>query len=104
MVYYWKQGSTLQELVAQVETLIPSITDINVRNAFKNLIGQYKLKKANKLKDTINSLKLYQKIAMHPLSHSTIGIPHFTKKDVKLALILLEKLERCVHGIQDGKI
>ena len=101
---YWKSGSTIQDLVFQIEHLVPKITDTDVRNAFKELIGQYKLKKASKLKDTIISLKLYQKIAMHPLSHSTLGIPHFAKKDVRQALNLLDKLEHCIHGIQDGKI
>lgn len=101
---YWKRGSTLQELVSNLETLVPSITDVTIRNRFLDLLGQYKLKKANKLKDTVCSLRLYQKIAMHPLSHGVLGVPHFTKKDVRQSLILLEKLEKSVYSIEDGKI
>lgn len=101
---YWKSDSNLQELITRIEKIIPSISDTSVRNKLLNLIGQYKLKKANKLKDTICSLKLYQKITMHPLSHGILGVAHFSKKDVRQSLILLEQLEKCVYSIVDGKI
>ena len=56
------------------------------------------------LRDTINKLKLYQKVSMHPLSHGVLGIPHFQQKDVEQSLILLEQLDKCIHSIIDGKM
>lgn len=56
------------------------------------------------MKDTVNLLKFYQKITMHPMSHGTLGIPHFGRKDVEESIKLLEQLDKCVTSILDGKV
>lgn len=101
---YWKNNSTLQDLLSEIEALIPSITDQNIRNAINSKIGDYKLKNAQKLQDIVCNLRLYQKVAMHPLSHVALGVPHYSKKDVRQSIILLEKLDDCIKSIIDGRI
>ena len=56
------------------------------------------------MKETVNLLRFYQKISMHPISHGTIGTPHYCKKDVEEAINLLEQLDKCVKSILDGKV
>lgn len=101
---YWKPGQSLHDLISNIETIIASTTDIQVKGKLQQLIADYKLTNANVLQDTIKKLRLYQKISMHPLSHGVLGVPHFQQKDVEQSLILLEKLDSCVHSIIDGEI
>lgn len=101
---YWKKNSTLQDLLSEIEALIPSIPDQSARNAINSKIGNYKLKNAKKLHDIVCNLRLYQKVAMHPLSHVALGVPHYSKKDVRQSIVLLEKLDECIKSIIDGRI
>ena len=101
---YWKNNSTLQDLLTEIEALIPTITDQNIRNAINSKIGEYKLKNAQKLQNIVCNLRLYQKVAMHPLSHVALGVPHYSKKDIRQSIILLEKLDDCIKSIIDGRI
>ena len=74
------------------------------QNEINKKIKEYKLENVGILKDTINHLKLYQKVAMHSLSHGVLGTPHYQQKDVKQSLLLLEKLDGCLNSMIDGKI
>lgn len=38
------------------------------------------------------------------MSHGTLGIPHFGRKDVEESIKLLEQLDKCVTSILDGKV
>lgn len=101
---YWKPKQSLHDLIADIEAIIGSTPDTQVKVKLQNAIADYKLTNANVLQDTIIKLKLYQKISMHPLSHGVLGVPHYQQKDVEQSLILLEKLDSCVRSIIDGKI
>lgn len=90
--------------LTEIEALIPSITDQNIRNAINSKIGEYKLKNAQKIQNIVCNLRLYQKVAMHPLSHVALGVPHYSKKDIRQSIILLEKLDDCIKSIIDGRI
>lgn len=101
---YWKPKSSLHDLISDIDRLIPSISDNNIKNELRDKIDSYKITNVSVLRDTINRLKLYQKVSMHPLSHGVLGIPHFQQKEVEQSLILLEQLDKCVHSIIDGKM
>ena len=101
---YWKPNHSLHDLISQIETIILTTSDTQVKSKLQQSIDEYKLTNINVLQDTIKKLKLYQKVSMHPLSHGVLGVPHFQQKDVEQSLILLEKLNDCVHSIIDGKI
>lgn len=98
---YWKPNESLHDLISQIETIIATTSDTQVKTKLQQIIGEYKLTNATVLQDTIKKLKLYQKVSMHPLSHGVLGVPHFQQKDVEQSLILLEKLDTCVHSIID---
>ena len=103
---YFKPRTNLSELVEAIETLLPTITDVRTRAVFQAKINEYKVsvQDATLMKDTVNLLKFYQKITMHPMSHGTLGIPHFGRKDVEESIKLLEQLDKCVTSILDGKV
>lgn len=101
---YWKPKASLHDLISDIEKIIPSISDNYIKNKLRDKIKSYKITNVSVLQDTINKLKLYQKVSMHPLSHGVLGIPHFQQKDVEQSLILLEQLDKCIHSIIDGKM
>lgn len=101
---YWKPKASLHDLISDIEKIIPSISDNCIKNKLRDKIKSYKINNVSVLQDTINKLKLYQKVSMHPLSHGVLGIPHFQQKDVEQSLILLEQLDKCIHSIIDGKM
>ena len=101
---YFKPRTNLSELVEAIETLLPTITDVRTRAVFQAKINEYKVsvQDATLMKDTVNLLKFYQKITMHPMSHGTLGIPHFGRKDVEESIKLLEQLDKCVTSLKSA--
>lgn len=101
---YLKKDSSLSDLISEIESMLPTITDSTVRQTFQIKIDDFKVPEAAKLKDTVNLLKFYQKVTMHPSSHGSLGAPHYTRKDVEESIKLLEELDKCVKCILDGRI
>ena len=101
---YWKHKSSVHNLVSEIEDILASSPNSQAKNEINKKIKKYKLENVGILKDTINHLKLYQKVAMHPLSHGVLGTPHYQQKDVEQSLLLLEKLDGCLNSMIDGKI
>lgn len=101
---YWNPHKTLHDLISDIESIITATPETQTKEKIAKKISDYKLTNANVLQDTINKLKLYQKVSMHPLSHGVLGLPHFQQKDVEQSLILLEKLDSCIRSMIDGKI
>lgn len=101
---YWKHKSSVHNLVSEIEEILATAPNSQVKKAINRKITDYKLDNVSVLKDTINHLKLYQKVAMHPLSHGVLGTPHYQQKDVEQSLLLLEKLDGCLNSMIDGKI
>lgn len=101
---YFNPNSSLSDLIAEIESMLPTIADATVRKTFADKIDKYKIPEAALLKDTVRLLRFYQKISMHPISHGTLGVPHYYRKDVEESIKLLEQLDRCVKSILDGRI
>ena len=91
-------------MVADIESMLPTIPDPAIRQTFIDKIDEFKIPEAQKLKETVKLLCFYQKITMHPTSHGFIGVSHYNKKDVEECIKLLDQLDRCVKSILDGRI
>ena len=101
---YYKSKINLSDLVADIESMLPTIPDLAIRQTFIDKIDEFKIPEAQKLKETVKLLCFYQKITMHPTSHGFIGVSHYNEKDVEECIKLLDQLDRCVKGILDGRI
>lgn len=103
---YYNPKASLSDLISDIESMLPTISDSAIRDTFSAKIGEFKIEFSEeaKMKETVNLLRFYQKISMHPISHGTIGTPHYCKKDVEEAINLLEQLDKCVKSILDGKV
>lgn len=57
------------------------------------------------VRDIILELKTYQKVMMHPLSHSTdYGEPSYSIKEIEVAIKLLDKLEKNIKDFINQKV
>lgn len=103
---YYNPKASLSDLISDIESMLPTISDSAIRDTFSAKIDEFKIEFSEeaKMKETVNLLRFYQKISMHPISHGTIGTPHYCKKDVEEAINLLEQLDKCVKSILDGKV
>ena len=64
------------------------------------LLHNYKIKDFKLIKDTLRNLKLYRKVAMHPLSHGTeYGEVYYSQKEIKSSIELLAKLENNIKDL-----
>lgn len=65
----------------------------------------HKIEKFDLIKDILKDLKLYRKVMMHPLSHSTdYGEPNYDRKEIEKTIKLLEVLEKNIKDLIDKKV
>ena len=100
---YWKKRETRRDKNKTATNLIYDIEAIldsdNLKESIESKIEEYKIDDLNNIKIIIRDLKLYQKVTMHPLSHSSDGLSSFTQKEIEKSLLLLEKLETDIKGL-----
>ena len=93
---YLKNKKTALDLLDEIEKIIEE--DYS-KNRIKSKISQYKFSELSNFQTIIRELKLYQKVTMHPMSHSSNGLSSFTQKEIEASLALLEKLERSIKDL-----
>ena len=71
--------------------------------SIRSEIAKYRYVHTTQLQDIVKNLHIYQKVAMHPLSHATSGIHSYTKKEVYESLILLERLDKLIKEMGNLK-
>jgi len=100
---YWKKGETRRDKNKTATNLIYDIEEIlesdQLKEDIQSKIEEYKIDDLSNIKTIIRELKLYQKVTMHPLSHSSDGLYSFTQKEIEKSLLLLEKLEGAIKGL-----
>lgn len=68
-------------------------------------LRNHKIEKFDLIKDILKDLKLYRKVMMHPLSHSTdYGEPNYDRKEIEKTIKLLEVLEKNIKDLIDKKV
>ena len=99
---YLKDANTADDLVDQIKKLIDENayrgTELSVR--VNSLIEEFSLKNLGLIKETIMDLLLFQKVALHPSSHGRVGRLPVSKKELDESIILIDKLEKLIDGIQ----
>ena len=53
------------------------------------------------IKPALEELRLMQKVALHQASHGTEGLPPISSKELNVALVLLDKIEKAVKVVTD---
>ncbi len=87
------KNKTASDLIDEVERLLD---ESNLKSAIESKIAEYKKDTFQDFKIIIKDLKLYQKVALHPMSHGTYGQSSFSTTDIQQSLDLLEKFENYI--------
>ena len=99
---YLKESENADVLVDKISNLINEepYKDTELSNRLSSLIDEYSLKDFNMIKEALLDLQLFQKVALHPSSHGKIGLSPVSRKELDESIVLIEKLEKLIDGIQ----
>lgn len=100
---YWKKKVSKKDKDKTATNLLNDIENIlnseQLKEEIESKISEYKLEDLKNFKTIIKELKLYQKVTMHPMSHSSDGLSSFTQREIEVSLILLEKFEKSIKDL-----
>jgi len=93
---YFNNKKIASDLIDEIETILNEQTPSTLQNRLKSTIQNYKKDTFQDFQKIVRNLKLYQKVALHPMSHGTYGQNTFTTTDIEQSLDLLEKFENYI--------
>ena len=95
---------TVFDLIDDIETVLNTAGKLpNERcKNIKQTIQEYRNFDAyTQIKEIFQDLYLYQKVVLHPSSHGSTGIRHFTSNEVLYSIALADKLEKLIHAMRE---
>jgi hypothetical protein len=101
---YFNNKKTASDLLFELEELIFSENPPNLQNRLKHKINPYRQNGFRDIQEVVNTLKLYQKVTLHPMSHGTMGQNSFTTNEIEESLDLLEKFESYIKDLIDSDV
>ena len=89
------KNKTIYDMVDELVAIIDADSGSPLKTQLQTVIGRYVTNtEVERLRETICDLAVYQKVSMHPLSHSTAALPIFTAAEVSRSITLLMTLEK----------
>lgn len=102
-VFLSKQGDEVKDIYTLVDEIYANVTNNNEYHLAKRLKEKIENFRNHsfleELKPVLIDLRLLQKVALHQVSHGHHGMPPVSEKEIQIALILLEKLERAISSV-----
>jgi len=89
------------ELIKKIEKIVSKEDVTNLKTDIEAKIEEYKYSEFEKLKYIVASMKLYQKVTLHPMSHGKIGKVDFAQKELETAMDLVEELEKILKSLKE---
>lgn len=96
-------AKNVYDLIEEVETILKSSASAPSLRCSKSirLIAEYRnSSEYAQIKEVFRDVELYQKVILHPASHGTVGLRHFTNREVLYAIALAKKLEILISEVQ----
>lgn len=101
---YLKGKNDASDLVDEIQTTLNADNQMNVIERIKTKIEQYRIDMPS-IHAILNTMKLYQKASLHPLSHANVqGVHAPSQKELKQTLFLLEQLQNAINKLKDKRI
>ena len=89
------KNKTIYDMVDELTAIIDADSGSPLKSQLQTVIGRYVTNtEVDRLRETICDLAVYQKVSMHPLSHSTGALPIFTNAEIERSITLLMMLEK----------
>jgi hypothetical protein len=95
---------TATDLVEDLTYILNGSYQDKLKERLLSKIKEYELTELKNLQITLQQLKLYRKVTMHPLSHGTLGQSTFTQKEIEISLALLERFETHLQTLIDSNV
>ena len=95
-IYLKHPNKTCNDLVNEIQEVLDSSNQNNLRDRINRKIDNYQLDELNNIRDILKELKLYKKVSMNSLSHARMGQSNWSEKEIKQSLLLLKRLELSV--------
>lgn len=90
-----KKTKSIYDMVDELTAIIDADAGSTLKTQLQAVIGRYVTNtEVERLRETICDLAVYQKVSMHPLSHSTGTLPIFTNAEIDRSITLLMMLEK----------
>lgn len=90
-------------LIKDIENLLCQEDTTNLKTDIETKIEEYKYSDFKNLKNIVASMKLYQKVTLHPMSHGQIGAVDFTQKELEASMDIIEELEKTLGRLKKEK-
>jgi len=81
------------DLIKEIIDVLDDINQNNLNQRIRNKINEFKFSDLTIIKEVIRDLKLYQKTAMHPMSHGAHRGGPIIIKELQESIVLITKLE-----------
>ena len=96
----------VDEKIKLANDLITEIDELNSIEEIKSKIKEYRLDISEEIKNVLLNLDIYKKVIMNPLSHAPqLDDSHnWHEKEIEDVLVLLEKLESNINGLEKSTI
>lgn len=99
LYYYFdttdKKPKTVYDLIEELTTIIDAAPTTPLKTQLSPVIAQYASgTELESLRDVLCEMVMYQKVSMHPLSHSTGAIPLATQRECERSVSLLIEMEK----------
>lgn len=103
-VCYLNEKQDASDLVDEIQTTLHSCNQTNLAARIQEKIDKYCIEMSS-IHDILNTMKLYQKASLHPLSHTNVHGTHApSQKELRQTIILLEKLQTAIKKLKDKRI
>lgn len=90
-----RKAKTIYDMVEELTAIIDADAGSALKTQLQEVTGKYEANTdVAQLRKTIQDLAVYQKVSMHPLSHSTGTLPIFTNAEIERSITLLMMLEK----------
>lgn len=108
-IYVHKHGNTVYTSRDLVDAIINTTAGVDSdRDKLANIAAEIEKYKKDteieKVKNILRELKMFQKVVMHQLSHSTGGMATFTDKEIRQSIELLKYFENQVEQFRHANI
>lgn len=98
--YYYGPEANIYKLVDEIEGIIKQAPQHLMATKIKTKINSYRVKNES-VKYILNSMVLYQKVILHPMSHISGEKINYTQKEISIILDSLRKLQESIHKISE---
>lgn len=100
--YFSGSGQGIDSLIHEIEGILINAPEQLIPEKVKAVIGKYKTKN-DFLRVILSDFTLYQKVSLHPMSHTGPGMINYSLKELQYSVNLLEQMEKKIARLEKSE-